>query len=111
MPVTVRIPTVLRKYAAGQAKVEVAGAVADEALESLISLHPELKSHLYDDSGQLRSFINIFVGTENLRDLPERHPLAPHEELSIVPAVAGGGTYPAPPTPLPATVWNWVPRR
>ncbi len=91
MPVTVRIPTVLRKYAAGQAKVEVAGAVADEALESLISLHPELKSHLYDDSGQLRSFINIFVGTENLRDLPERHPLAPHEELSIVPAVAGGG--------------------
>ena len=90
---TIHIPTPLRSYTDGQATVTVEAATVGEALNQLATQHPDIKQHLYDDDGQLRSFVNIFRGDDNIRDLEkEDTPLREDEELSIVPAVAGGST-------------------
>lgn len=88
---TVHIPTPLRAYTDGEASVTLKAATAGEAIEQLTGQHPALRQHLYDDEGNLRSFVNIFRGDENIRDLegPDT-PLREQDELSIVPAVAGG---------------------
>jgi molybdopterin converting factor small subunit len=57
----------------------------------LSSNFPEIKKHLLDEKGQIRSFLNIFVGEDDIRDLQnERTPLAQNAVLSIIPAIAGG---------------------
>ena len=91
MPVSVRIPTVLRKYAEGRSRVEVAGSEVDEAIRDLVARFPELGPHLFASDGSLRSFVNIYLGPDNIRDLEAgKRRLADGDELSIVPAVAGG---------------------
>ena len=63
------IPTALRQYAGNTAAVDVQGATAGEVLASLTSQYPELKKHLYDANGKLRSFVNVFVNDEDIRGL------------------------------------------
>ena len=91
MSITIIIPTALRSYAQGQATVEVEAATAGQALEALVARHDTLKQHLYNAQGALRSFINVYVRDEDIRYLqgPETA-LAPGEELTIVPSIAGG---------------------
>ena len=91
MAVTVRIPTPLRKITGGASRVDTQGATVGEALASLVAAHPELGDRVYDEQGQVRRFINLFVGGEDIRFLSGLEtPLSDGAELSIVPAVAGG---------------------
>ncbi len=91
MPVRIRIPTVLRKYADGHSATEVDAASVDEALAALAERFPALRPHLFDGDGRLRNFVNVYLGDENVRHLDAgARTLAAGAELSIVPAVAGG---------------------
>lgn len=91
MSTTIRIPTVLRKFAGGSATAEVSAANVLDAVSELASKYPALKSHLFTGDGSLRSFVNIYVDDEDVRHRDgERTSLIGGEVLSIVPAVAGG---------------------
>lgn len=88
---TLHIPTPLRAYTDGQASVTVAGATVGEALQALTTAHPGLARHLRDDAGALRSFVNVYVGDEDIRFLDkEQTPIAEDTEVTIVPSIAGG---------------------
>lgn len=81
----------LRQYSNGESAVKVTGETVAEALEALVSRHQALRRHLYNDKGQLRNFVNIYLGDEDVRALQrEQTPLRGGEQVSIVPAIAGG---------------------
>jgi len=85
------IPTPLRKFTGNSTRVESNAASIGEAINELVGNYPDLKKHLLDDQGKLRSFINVFVGDDDIRDLQlEQTALAPNTVVSIVPAIAGG---------------------
>ena len=87
----IRIPTPLRRYTDEQATVTVPGATVGEALHNLADRYPVLKQQLYTDDGTLRSFVNVYLGDEDIRSLDrENTPLKNGAELSIVPSIAGG---------------------
>jgi molybdopterin converting factor small subunit len=91
MSVIVRIPTTLRPLSGGQAEVKVEGATLDEVLTSLDSAHPGFRDRLFDDAGQLRRFVNVFVADDDVRYLQGlATPVPDGETVSIIPAVAGG---------------------
>ena len=77
MSVTIRIPTVLRKYAEQKSLVEVDGERVEDALETLAEQYPELRPHLFDPDGRLRAFVNVYLNAEDVRHLdPERRRLS-----------------------------------
>ncbi len=85
------IPTPLRQYCDKKDTVEVTGATVGEALNALTSAHAELKKHLYNDEGKLRSFVNVYLNDEDIRYIKkEATPLADTDTISIVPSIAGG---------------------
>src|SRR5213082_819956 len=85
------IPTPLRPYTDKQDAVDVAGATVGELLADLTRKHSGLKTHLYNDQGKLRSFVNIYVNDEDIRYLQkEQTPVAADDTVSIIPSVAGG---------------------
>ena len=91
MSTTIRIPTVLRKFAGGSASVQVAGSSVGQAIDQLTSDYPALKTHLFATDGSLRSFVNLYVDDEDVRHRDGVDTsLQGGEVLSIVPAVAGG---------------------
>jgi molybdopterin synthase sulfur carrier subunit len=88
---SVRIPTPLRKLTNELEVVEAGGANITEVISSLDAAFPGLKERICDDSGQVRRFVNIFVNDEDIRFLEENAtPVKPTDEISIVPAIAGG---------------------
>jgi molybdopterin synthase sulfur carrier subunit len=91
MVVCIRIPTPLRKFTEGKAEVEAEGATVKEVFEHLETRHRGIREKVFDETGQVRRFINIFVNGEDIRHLggPESQVKA-GDELSIVPAIAGG---------------------
>lgn len=90
MPI-LRIPTPLRPYAGGQHQIEVKSLIVAGALDELIAAHPELKQHLFTETGELRAFVNLFVNDENVRDLQGTQTLLkPGDSLMILPSIAGG---------------------
>ena len=87
----VQIPTPLRQYAGKQPAVTVQGATVAEALSSLVSIHPDLRRHLYTDDGKLRAFVNVYLNDEDIRYLQkEQTPVSAGDTISIIPSVAGG---------------------
>ena len=91
MAVTVRIPTQLRPLAGGNSEVTVEAATVAEALKALEAAHPGFHDRLFDESGKLRRFVNVFVAEEDIRFLEGIDtPVAGGSTVSIVPAVAGG---------------------
>jgi sulfur-carrier protein len=91
MSLTVRIPTQLRTLTGGAGEVEVEGATVGEALKALDVAHPGMSDRLFDDSGALRRFVNVFLADEDVRFLDGLDtPIADGQTLSVVPAVAGG---------------------
>jgi molybdopterin synthase sulfur carrier subunit len=91
MSLTIRIPTQLRTFTGGSGEVEVEAASVGDALKALDAAHPGLADRLFDDSGQLRRFVNVFLADEDVRFLDGlATPIAEGQTLSIVPAVAGG---------------------
>ncbi len=88
---TIYIPTALRPYADNHAQLTVDAATVREAVEKLTEAFPKLRQHLFREDGQLRSFVNLYLGDEDVRHLQGLDtPLAPDAELTIVPSVAGG---------------------
>jgi len=88
---TIHIPTPLRAYTDGQSAVEVDGDTVGAALNALTSTFPALSKHLRTEDGQLRSFVNVYLGDEDIRFLDkEDTPVTPGAELTIVPSIAGG---------------------
>ena len=85
------IPTPLRQYAGKLDSVEISAPTVGEALASLTSTHADLKKHLYNDEGKLRSFVNVYVNDEDIRYLnKEATALSDKDTVSIVPSIAGG---------------------
>lgn len=86
-----RIPTPLRPYADGQTEVSVQGSDVREALEDLVTQYPNLKKHLFNDAEELRPFVNLFLGEEDIRHLQGIDtPLDDADRLMIIPSIAGG---------------------
>jgi molybdopterin synthase sulfur carrier subunit len=91
MSVTVRIPTQLRTLTGGAGEVSVDGATVGEVLKALDTAHEGFADRLFDPSGELRRFVNVFLADEDVRFLGGlATPVADGQTLSIVPAVAGG---------------------
>jgi molybdopterin synthase sulfur carrier subunit len=91
MSVLVRIPTPLRRLTGGKAEVQVEGASVREVFANIEAAHKGVREKIFDESGTIRRFINVFVNGEDVRHLqgPETKVKA-GDELSVVPAIAGG---------------------
>ena len=91
MAVTVRIPTQLRELSGGAAEVSADGATVTEVLKDVEAKHPGFAERLFDDQGELRRFVNVFVADEDIRFLDGINTATPDgSTVSVVPAVAGG---------------------
>lgn len=93
MPVSVRLPTVLRPHAAGQSVVEAAVGSVGDIVGELVGRFPGMKGNLLTDSGELQRFVNIYVNDEDIRYLDKSATkVTDGDELTILPAVAGGAS-------------------
>ena len=91
MTVTVRIPTQLRELSGGAAEVSLEPGPLGEVLAALDAAHPGFSGRLFDESGELRRFVNVFVADEDIRFLDGiATAVDDGQVVSIVPAVAGG---------------------
>jgi sulfur-carrier protein len=91
MSVTVRIPTQLRELSGGNAEVTAEGSSVGSVLEGLESAHPGFRERLFDEQGELRRFVNVFLDDEDIRFLDGVDTeVKDGATISIVPAVAGG---------------------
>ena len=91
MTIPVRIPTPLRKLTLNQEVVEADGATIRELIESLERTYPGLKDRICDEQDQIRRFVNVFLNDEDVRFLNESETQVKlGDEVSIVPAIAGG---------------------
>jgi adenylyltransferase/sulfurtransferase len=91
MAVTVLIPTALRVFAERKAEVSSNGKTAGEVLQNLVKTYPQLKKHLFSEEKKLRSFINIFLGDTNIKNIKGLETkLKDGDVLMIIPAIAGG---------------------
>jgi molybdopterin converting factor small subunit len=87
----ITIPTPLRPFANGQDAVELSGATAGECLDKLTAEYPDLRRHLFNDEGKLRSFVNIYVNDEDIRYMNKSETaVTDSDTISIVPSIAGG---------------------
>jgi molybdopterin converting factor small subunit len=88
---TLRIPTPLRVYTNGQSEIPVSGITVSDALSDLVIRHPAIKQHIFKETGELRPFVNLFIGEENISFLDGlKTPLAENDSLRIIPSIAGG---------------------
>ncbi|KAA1300344.1 MAG: MoaD/ThiS family protein [SAR202 cluster bacterium] len=93
MSATVKIPTPLRKLTNNETSVDAVGKTIEQIVESLDSAYPGMRERLIDDNGDLRHFVNIYLNGEDIRYIDGlKSPVSDNDELSIVPAVAGGLT-------------------
>ena len=91
MAIVVRIPTPLQKLTGDKAEVDAAGGTVSDLLQDLERQFPGLKDRLCDPTGRLRRFVNIYVNEEDIRFLKqEATSLKDGDEVSIIPAIAGG---------------------
>jgi molybdopterin synthase sulfur carrier subunit len=91
MAVTVKLPTILRKHAGGEAKVDAEGATLRELLDNLEATHPGITKNVLAEDGGLHRFINVYVNDEDVRYLGSLETeLKEGDTVSLLPAVAGG---------------------
>ncbi|ARU94492.1 MoaD/ThiS family protein [Tatumella citrea] len=91
MAATLFIPTALRVFTDGQGKISLQGNTVGELIAALAGRYPDISQHLYDDTGELRSFINLYVGETNIRSSGGLStPVGDGAEVLLVPAIAGG---------------------
>ena len=87
----IRIPTPLRKLTNNEELVEINAATIGEAITELQSRYPGIAERLVDEKGEVRRFVNIYVNEEDVRFLENQNPpLKDGDEISIIPAIAGG---------------------
>jgi molybdopterin converting factor small subunit len=90
---SIKIPTPLRVYTGNQAQVSVSGTTIGEALNDLTTQFPELRPHLYNGD-QLRSFVNVFIGEEDIRFLNGLDTdIDENDSIRIIPSIAGGKSH------------------
>lgn len=88
---TIIIPTPLRKFTNNSSRLQLNADSIQDAVNELTLNFPDLKKHLLDEHGKLRSFINVFVGSDDIRTLQQEQTLLKEDSIiSIVPAIAGG---------------------
>ncbi|HET9410150.1 MAG TPA: MoaD/ThiS family protein [Candidatus Sulfotelmatobacter sp.] len=91
MPITVQIPTALRRHTSGVGSISCSAANLNELLGVLDDKFPELKPHLRDEKGQVRRFLNIYVNEEDIRFLGgAEYSFQEGDEVVLVPSIAGG---------------------
>jgi len=91
MSVSVRIPTILRTYTGGDSEVSADGATLAEVLDDLDARFAGIKGRILDDAGELRRFVNVYVGNDDVRFLDNlATPTPDGVQVSVIPAVAGG---------------------
>ncbi len=91
MAVKVVIPTPLRQFVGKKDTVDIDARTVGEALAGLTSQFGDLRKHLYNDEGKLRSFVNVYVNDEDIRFLQkDQTPVNDSDVISIVPSIAGG---------------------
>ena len=91
MSVTVRVPTPLRRLTDGQDKVLVEGSTLSDVVVSLEAQFPGFRERLCDDQGEIRNFVNVYINGEDVRFQKGMDSATKEgDEISIVPAVAGG---------------------
>ncbi|QDT08440.1 ubiquitin-like small modifier protein 1 [Stieleria marina] len=87
----IKLPTVYRVYAGDNRSVEIEAGDVGKLLDALTQQYPDLKPHLFDNDGELLSFVNVFVNDDNIRDLDgNATELGERDEVFLVPAMAGG---------------------
>ena len=88
---TIRIPTPLRKLTGERETIEADGATVGELLAAIDQTYPGLRERICDEKGQVRRFVNVYVNDEDIRFLEDQAtPVKGTDEVSIVPAIAGG---------------------
>ena len=91
MAVEIRLPTLLRAAADGAASVQATGSTVGEVFTDIVGTYPGLKGQLIDDAGSLHKFVNVYVNDDDIRYLDQLDTkIAEGDEISILPAVAGG---------------------
>lgn len=91
MAVKVRIPTPLRKLTSGQGEISIEGTTVSEIIDNLEKEYPGMKDRLCDEGGDLRRFVNFYLNEQDIRFIKGKEtPLKAGDEISIVPAIAGG---------------------
>ena len=91
MTAHVRIPTILRTYTGGESEVTAAGATLSEVLDDLDANYAGIRGRILDDNGELRRFVNVYVGNDDVRFLDNLETPTPDgTQISVIPAVAGG---------------------
>ena len=91
MSVSVRIPTILRTYTGGESEVAASGRTLAEVLDDLDGNYTGIKGRILDEAGELRRFVNVYVGNDDVRFLDNLATPTPEgTQISVIPAVAGG---------------------
>ncbi|MBI5746366.1 MAG: MoaD/ThiS family protein [Nitrospirae bacterium] len=91
MAIRVRIPTPLRKLTGEKGEIEAKGANISDLIEDIEKRHPGIKERIYDETGEIRRFINIYVNEEDIRFIDgNKTAVRDGDEVSIIPAIAGG---------------------
>jgi len=91
MSVSVRIPTILRTYTGGESEVSASGDTLAAVLDDLDSNYSGIKGRIIDEQGELRRFVNVYVGNDDVRFLENLETKTPEgTQISVIPAVAGG---------------------
>ncbi len=91
MSVSVRIPTILRTYTGGESEVAADGATLADVLDDLDGNFSGIKGRIVDEGGELRRFVNVYVGNDDVRFLDNLATPTPEgTQISVIPAVAGG---------------------
>jgi MoaD family protein len=94
MAVTILVPTALRAFTERQKSVAVEADTVGAAVAALGAAYPDIRQHLFEDSGELRSYINIFVGEANVKATGGLEtPLKDGDSVMLVPAIAGGSEH------------------
>ena len=92
---TVKIPPVLRAQTGGEAEVEAAGATVGEVLSGLAEAHPEARSQLFGDGGELNRYVNVYLNDEDVRVLDGLETAVSDADVVVIlPAMAGGDQSP-----------------
>ena len=91
MAIRVRVPTPLRRFTGGVDEVPASGASIRAVIEDLEQRHPGMRERLFDEKGELRRFVNVYLNGDDIRFLDQLNSkVKDGDEISIVPAIAGG---------------------
>jgi len=100
VPIPVNLPTVLRSHAGGAKTVSVEGSTVGEVLSALVGEYPGLSGQVIDEGGNLHKFVNVYLNDDDVRYLSALDtPVKGSDEISILPAVAGGAVASRAPRP------------